>query len=76
MKIPKEFELRVNDWYIDVIDIKILKLKLFRHEFNQKLIEGVNDYYQWKNHLNTIPQLSLSKEVAIVIATVINFLPF
>ena len=44
MKIPKEFESRVNDWYIDVIDIKTLKSKLFRLEFNQKLIKGANPY--------------------------------
>lgn len=55
-----------------MIDIKILKPELFRYEFNQKLIEDVNTYYQWKNHLNTIQQLSLPREGAIVIATVIN----
>lgn len=72
MKIPKEFESKVNDWHIDVVDIKTLKPELFRHKFNQKLIEAVNAYYDWKEHLSTIPQLSLPREVAIVVATIIN----
>ena len=70
MKIPKEYKGMINDWDARIIDIKDIDVDLFQDEDNRALIQGIQMFYRWNGKEEI--KLEVKKEVAILIASIVN----
>ena len=70
MKIPKEYKGMINDWDARIIDIKDIDVDLFKDEDNRTLIQGIQMFYRWNGKEEI--KLEVKKEVAILIASIVN----
>ena len=70
MKIPKEYQGMINDWDARIIDIKDIDVELFQDEDNRALIQGIQMFYRWNGKEEI--KLEVKKEVAILIASIVN----
>ncbi len=70
MKIPKEYQGMINDWDARIIDIKNIDVELFQDEDNRALIQGIQMFYRWNGKEEI--KLEVKKEVAILIASIVN----
>ena len=70
MKIPKEYKGMINDWDARIIDIKDIDVDLFQDEDNRSLIQGIQMFYRWNGKEEI--KLEVKKEVAILIASIVN----
>lgn len=70
MKIPKKYKGMINDWDARIIDIKDIDVHLFQDEDNRALIQGIQMFYSWDGKEEI--KLEVKKEVAILIASIVN----
>lgn len=68
--IPKVWYPIINDWYTRVIDVKKMDISLFRNKDNRELFEGIVKVYKAKGNVDNLNDMRVSKDVAILIATI------
>ncbi|MEG0548327.1 MAG: DUF4351 domain-containing protein, partial [Coprobacillus sp.] len=71
MKCPDIYDGIVNDWNAHIIDIKDIDVELFQNEDNRDLIKGIQMFYQ-SNIDNFKPHMEVSKDIAILIMSIVN----
>lgn len=72
LKIPKCLEGKFNDWRSNIFDIKDIDASKLHHPDNQKLVEAVQKIYQWNGNIRCLSEMIMSKEVAVMVATIVN----
>lgn len=72
MVIPYIYKYLINDWYGHIYDIKDIDVSQLNHPDNIMMIEAVQKFYQWDRNLESLRDMILTKEVVVVVATVIG----
>lgn len=73
MKIPESIREKINNWNLNVIDIKTIEVNEKLHcEDNQKVIGAVQQFYCWDGDISHLIGMVMSKEAAVVVATIIG----
>lgn len=72
MTIPHIYKEIVNDWNGHIYDIKDIDISKLTHPDNVMMIEAVQRFYKWDKNLESLRDMILTKEVAIVVATIIG----
>ena len=72
MVIPYIYKYLINDWYGHIYDIKDIDVSQLNHPDNIMMIEAVQKFYQWDRNLESLRVMILTKEVVVVVATVIG----
>lgn len=72
MHIPEIINDKINDWNGNIIDMKDMDATKLRCIDNQKVVSAVQRFYAWDKDIDSIADISLSKEIAIVVLTIIR----
>ena len=72
MEVPEELKGLVNDWKGNIYDIKDINTKWLKNSSVKRVIEAVQKIYRWDKNVESLNDLVLSKEEAIVVAVMTN----
>ncbi|WP_049945514.1 Rpn family recombination-promoting nuclease/putative transposase [Candidatus Stoquefichus massiliensis] len=72
VEVPEWLIEKFNDWIIHVFDIKDIDVSKLHHPDNIKLVEAIQKIYQWNGDIRCLKDMVMSKEVAILVATIVN----
>ena len=72
MEVPEALKGWVNDWNGNIYDIKDIRVEWLKNPEVKAVIEGVQRIYQWDWDKESLEDLVLSKEEAIVVAIMTN----
>ena len=72
MEIPEALKGWVNNWNGNIYDIKDIRVEWLKNPKVKAVIEGVQRIYQWDRDKESLNDLVLSKEEAIVVAIMTN----
>ena len=72
MEVPEELKGLVNDWKGNIYDIKDINTKWLKNPHVKRVIEAVQKIYRWDKNVESLNDLVLSKEEAIVVAVMTN----
>ena len=72
MEVPEELKGLVNDWKGNIYDIKDINTKWLKNPRVKRVIEAVQKIYRWDKNVESLNDLVLSKEEAIVVAVMTN----
>lgn len=70
MKIPKEIIKKLNNWRIDIVDIKELDYDKFRDRENYDFIKYLQQLYRWNGKLEKLSDMVVSRNIAILLAAI------
>lgn len=70
MKIPKEIIKKLNNWRIDIVDIKELDYDKLRDRENYDFIKYLQQLYRWNGKLEKLSDMVVSRNVAILLAAI------
>lgn len=73
MHIPESIRDKINNWNLNVYDIKDTQMLEKLHcQDNQNVVNAVSQFYHWNGDISHLGSLTMSKEAAIVVATIIG----
>ena len=73
MHIPESIRDKINNWNLNVYDIKDTQMLEKLHcQDNQNVVNAVSQFYHWYGDISHLGSLTMSKEAAIVVATIIG----
>ena len=72
MYIPEVIDDKINDWNGNIMDMKEMDTAKLKCTSNQKIVMALQRFYTWDKNLDSIADMTLSKEEAIVISTLIR----
>ena len=72
VEVPEWLIEKFNDWIVHVFDIKDIDVSKLHHPDNIKLVEAIQTIYQWNGDIRCLKDMVMSKEVAILVATIVN----
>lgn len=72
MKIPHTYRDLINDWNGHIYDIKDIDLSKLRQPDNYMMVKAVQIFYSWDKNIESLRDMILTKEVAVVVATIIG----
>lgn len=72
MFIPECIRDKVNDWNGYIMDMKDIDVAKLRCKDNRQLVTAVQRLYKWNKDISSIADIVLTKEVAIVVSTIIG----
>lgn len=72
MMVPQSIKEELNDWDGHIVDIKEIDVNKLQCQENREIVEAVQRLYQWNKKIESIADIRLSKESAIVVSTIIG----
>lgn len=72
MFVPECIRDKINDWNGYIMDIKDNDVTKLKCKDNRQLVEAVQRLYRWNKDIHSISDMLLTKEVAIVVSTIIG----
>lgn len=70
MEVPEGFKKRLNNWKIDVVLAKDLDYDKFKEKDNYNFFKYLQTLYNWNGDLNSLKDVVISRNVAILLAAV------
>ncbi|WP_044600140.1 Rpn family recombination-promoting nuclease/putative transposase [Candidatus Stoquefichus massiliensis] len=72
MFIPEVIDDKINDWNGNIMDMKEMDTVKLRCSDNEKVVMAVQRFYAWDKDISSVADMTLSKEEAIVVSTLIR----
>lgn len=73
MHIPESIRDKINNWNLNVYDIKDTQMLEKLHcQDNQNVVNAISQFYHWNGDISHLGSLTMSKEAAVVVATIIG----
>lgn len=72
MFVPECIRDKINDWNGYIMDIKDIDVTKLKCKDNRQLVEAVQRLYRWNKDIHSISDMLLTREVAIVVSTIIG----
>lgn len=72
MVIPEKFKGLVNNWDINLIELKNIDAGLFRNQDNRDLVEGLQMIYRCEGDYSELKERYISKETALTLGALVD----
>lgn len=72
MVIPEKFKGMVNNWDINLIELKDVDTKLFRNQDNRDLVEGLQMIYKCDGDYSQLKERYISRETALTLGSLVD----
>lgn len=70
MNIPDNIKKRLNNWFMDIVDVKELSYHKFKDKENYDFFKYLQKLYNWDGNQDSLKEFIVSKNVATLIAAV------